>query len=44
MYRPIAKLFHYLPDLEQLILFDNTDRHLIVLDEAIDSALARVDA
>lgn len=36
--------FRHLPDLERLILFDKTDRHLSVLGEAIDSTLARVDA
>lgn len=36
--------FRHLPDLERLILFDKTDRHLSVLGEAIDSILARVDA
>jgi len=36
--------FRHLPDLKRLILFDKTDRYLSVLGEAIDSALARVDA
>ena len=36
--------FRHLPDLERLILFDKTDRHLTILGEAIDSSLARVDA
>ena len=36
--------FRHLPDLERLILFDKTDRHLSVLSAAIDSTLARVDA